>query len=172
MSDVIPIIKGYMRDGRSFARQVLFTNLEDLTDSSFVAGNPNRYYSGRRHVVPLIQHDLPIAPNFFFTVKGPDGSLAVAERQACYNGALGARGMNNVVNKAYTLTSTYQNGALKIYASYLLPCDSAGTGMRYEYAMTQIDAYALTGNIDTFKTGAEQKRDEAVKRANEAAAAA
>ncbi|EEH40420.1 hypothetical protein PAAG_02475 [Paracoccidioides lutzii Pb01] len=31
-----------------------------------------------------------MAPNFFLEAKIPDGSLAVATRQACYDGALGA----------------------------------------------------------------------------------
>jgi hypothetical protein len=42
------------------------------------------------------QHDLPIAPNFFLAAKGPDGSAAVAKRQACYDGALGERGMHSL----------------------------------------------------------------------------
>ena len=29
-----------------------------------------------RRIVPFTLHDLPIAPNFFLRVKGPDGSLA------------------------------------------------------------------------------------------------
>ena len=37
--------------------------------------------------------DLPMAPNFSLEAKGPDGSFAVAERKACYDGALGARGI-------------------------------------------------------------------------------
>jgi hypothetical protein len=32
-----------------------------------------------------------MAPNFFLAAKGPDGSAVVAGRQACYDGALGAR---------------------------------------------------------------------------------
>ncbi|KAI0187943.1 hypothetical protein F4808DRAFT_466292 [Astrocystis sublimbata] len=42
-----------------------------------------------RRIVPSTQPDLPVAPNFFLAAKGPDGSLAVVERQACYDGALG-----------------------------------------------------------------------------------
>jgi hypothetical protein len=49
-----------------------------------------------RHIIPLTQDDLPIVPNFFLEVKGPDGSVAVARRQACYDGALGARGMHEL----------------------------------------------------------------------------
>ncbi|KAI8623477.1 hypothetical protein F5Y19DRAFT_468475 [Xylariaceae sp. FL1651] len=201
MSTVIPIIEGDVRDGRSVAGQFPFTNLEDPTDDLLVPGNPDRYYGARpeqldrqvrmqlnKHIVPSTQHDLPIVPNFFLNVKGPDGTPAVAGRQACYDGALGARGMNSLQrysdpeldadNKAYTLTSTYHGGQLKIYATY--PLLQAGLGMRREYAMTQIKAYALTSDVDTFRIGvsayrnardwAKQKRDEVIERANETAA--
>jgi hypothetical protein len=43
-----------------------------------------------------MQLDLPIAPSFFVTVKGPDGSAAVAKRQASYDGALGVRGTHSL----------------------------------------------------------------------------
>ncbi|KAJ3579925.1 hypothetical protein NPX13_g640 [Xylaria arbuscula] len=141
-----------------------------------------------KHIVPSTQHDLPIVPNFFLNVKGPDGTFAVAGRQACYDGALGARGMNSLQrygdpeldadDKAYTLTSTYYEGYLNIYATY--PLSRASLGMRREYAMTQIKAYALTSDVDTFRIGvsayrnardwARRKRDEAIQRANETAA--
>ncbi len=113
--------------------QVLFTNLEDLTDGSLVPGNPDRYHSARPEQLDQqvrTQLDGHIVPNFFLTAKGPDGSLAVAKRQACYDGALGARGMNSLQtygdpeldsdNKAYTLTSIYHGGTLTIYANYPL----------------------------------------------------
>ena len=41
-------------------------------------------------IVPLTQHDLPIIPNFVLAAKGPDWSLTLVGRQACYDGALGA----------------------------------------------------------------------------------
>lgn len=52
-------------------------------------------------------------------VKGPDGSGAVAKRQACYDGAVGARGIHALRsfgvedsktvydNHAYTITTAY-----------------------------------------------------------------
>ncbi|KAI0201878.1 hypothetical protein F4808DRAFT_469180 [Astrocystis sublimbata] len=198
ISDVLPIIEGEVRYSSCVSGQIPFTNLEDLTDNLLVPGNPDRYYGARpeqldrrvriqlgKHIVPSTQHDLPFVPNFFLNVKGPKGSPEVAENQACYNGALGARGLNSLQaysdpdldssNKAYTLTSIYQKGFLKIYASYLLP--RADPGMRREYAMMQVKAYALTSDIDAFRIGvsayrnardwAKQKRDEAIQRANE-----
>ncbi|KAF9784284.1 hypothetical protein IL306_007297 [Fusarium sp. DS 682] len=62
-------------------------------DSTLVRGNPDLYYGARpeqldqkvrqelgSHIIPSTQHDLPIVPNFFLEVKGPDGSAAVAKR--------------------------------------------------------------------------------------------
>ncbi|KAI1312741.1 hypothetical protein F5Y03DRAFT_407572 [Xylaria venustula] len=205
MSTVIPIIEGNIKDNRSVAEQILFTNLEDLADDLLVPGNPDRYYGARpeqldrqiriqlnKHIVPSTQH-VPIVPNFFLNVKGPDGTSAVVKRQACYDGALGARGINslqrysdpelndpelNADNKAYTLTSTYGDGQLKIYATY--PLSRASPKMPREYATTQIRAFALTSGIDDFRIGAsayrnardwaKQKRDDAIQRANETAA--
>jgi hypothetical protein len=61
-------------------------------------------------------------PNFFLEAKGPDGSLAVARRQACYDGALGARGIHSLQsfgtskpvydNNAYTIESIYHGRLL------------------------------------------------------------
>ncbi|KAI0423833.1 hypothetical protein F5Y09DRAFT_336259 [Xylaria sp. FL1042] len=197
-STAIPIIEGEVGDSKCVSGQIPFTNLDHLTDGSLVPGNPDRYYGARPeqlnrqvrtelsgHIVPSTQHDLPIAPNFFLAVKGPDGSLAVAERQACYDGALGARGIRSLQtygdaeldsdNKAYTITSTYHGGTLKVYTSHpLLPASPGASG---GYVTTQIMAYALTSDADTFRTGAgayrnardwaRQMRDEAIKKANE-----
>ncbi|KAI3326805.1 hypothetical protein HD806DRAFT_551881 [Xylariaceae sp. AK1471] len=200
ISDVVPIIEGEVSDNKCVAGQVPFKNLKHLTDGSLVPGNPDRYYGARpeqldrevrtqlnKRIVPSTQHDLPVAPNFFLTVKGPDGSPGVAERQACYDGALGARGMNSLQtygdpdldpgNNAYTLTSSYHMGTLKIYASYTLL--SAGPRARPEYVMKKINSWSLTGDARTFRQGvaayrnardwARQKRDEAINKANKIA---
>lgn len=81
-------------------------------------------------ITPSTQEDLPKAPNCFIAVKGPDGSAAVAKRQACYEGALGERGIlslrsygqSNLAddNNAYTFTSTYNEDALKMYTNHPL----------------------------------------------------
>ncbi|KAI0977546.1 hypothetical protein F4678DRAFT_455696 [Xylaria arbuscula] len=198
MSSVVPFIEGEAEDGRCVCGNIPLTNLESLMDGLLVPGNPDRYYGARpeqldqrvraelsRHIVPSTQHDLPIVPNFFVAVKGPDGSLAVAERQACYDGVLGARGIYSLQrygdeelvpnNKAYAITCTYHGGQLKMYTSHLLP--PVCTGGPYEYIMRQIKAYALTSDVETFRAGAaayrnardwaKWQRDEAISRANE-----
>ncbi|KAH7021752.1 hypothetical protein B0J12DRAFT_705367 [Macrophomina phaseolina] len=136
-------------------------------------------------IIPSTQHDLPVAPNFFLAAKGPDGSLAVAGRQACYDGALGARGMHGLQsyqqdepiydNNAYTITSIYHGGQLKMYTSHVAPPRSPGG--RPEYHMSQINTWGMTGNADTFRQGArayrnardwaKEQRDEAIRQANE-----
>jgi hypothetical protein len=80
------------------------------------------------HIIPSTQEDAPMLPNLFLEVKGPDGSLAVAGRQACYDGALGARAMHSLQSfgasepvydrNAYTVTSAYHGGTLKMYTTY------------------------------------------------------
>lgn len=91
------------------AGEVPFTNLDHLTDGTLVPENPDLYYGARPeqldrevrreldvHVIPSTQQDLPIALNFFLEVKGPDGSLSVPSRQACYDGDLVARGIHSL----------------------------------------------------------------------------
>lgn len=196
---VIPFIEGKAQDRKCIGGGVPFRNLDHLTDGTLVPGNPDRYHGARPElldrqirielndqIVPTTQHDLPIAPNFFMAAKGPDGSTSVAKRQACYDGALGARGMHSLQeygkdepgfdNNAYTISSTYHDGTLKMFTSH--PSKSA-TSNRTEYHMTQINTWGMTGNIKTFREGAtwyrngrdwaKEQRDEAIKRANEKA---
>jgi hypothetical protein len=120
-------------------------------------------------------------------VKGPDGSAAVAERQACYDGALGARAMHSLQsygqdkptydNNAYVITSTFHNGQLKMYTSH--PAQPNGPGTQPEYYMTQINGWSMTGNAESFRQGVtafrnagdwtKEKRADAIKLANERA---
>ncbi|XP_044715086.1 uncharacterized protein HRG_11354 [Hirsutella rhossiliensis] len=203
MARVIPIIKGKVEDPKCAAGQLPFRNLDHLTDGSLVPGNPDIYYGARPeqlrpaiydelggHIIPLAQDSLPVAPNFFLHVKGPGGSLAVASRQACYDGALGARGIHGLHsykqsepqydNKAYTLTSIYHGGHLKMYTSHMIPPSTPGG--RPNFAMTQIKTWSLTADADAFRQGAaayrngrdwaKRQRDDAIKQANERAAEA
>ncbi|CRG82659.1 hypothetical protein PISL3812_00003 [Talaromyces islandicus] len=171
---VIPVIEGDNGDARCVAGGVPFNNLGQLTDVTLVSGNPDRYYGARpeqldrrirdelyAEIIPSTQNDLPMAPNYFLEVKGPDGSASVAKRQACYDGALGARGIHSLQtygegeptydNNAYTLTSIYHNGQLQMFTSH--PSKSA-TSNRPEYYLTQLNTWGMTGNIETFREGA------------------
>ncbi|GKU08396.1 unnamed protein product [Fusarium langsethiae] len=205
IADVIPTIEGDIHDRRCVGRQIPFTGLDQLTDGTLVPGNPDLYYGARPEqlhrkvrrdlegkIVPSTQQDLPIVPNFFLAVKGPDGSLSVASRQACYDGALGARGILSLQsyrceddkqqydNDAYTLTSIYHGGQLKMYTMHPIP--PAIVNSRPQYVMTLVKAWVLTSDVDAFREGVAafrngrdwtmQQRNEAIKRANEKASLA
>ncbi len=197
---VIPIIEGKTADDKCVEGDVLFTNLTPLTNNMLTAAKPDLYYGARPeqldrrvrdelsgHIIPSTQDDLPIAPNFFLAAKGPNGTAAVARRQACYDGALGARGMYSLQsygeeepvynNNAYTITSIYSDGQLKLYTSH--PTEPTSPGGRPEYCMNQLRSFAMTNTAETFRQGAtayrnardwtKEQRDEAIRRANEAA---
>lgn len=175
-TSVIPIIEGNIRDAKYGSGGILFTNLDHLTDGTLVPGNPDIYYGAcpeqldRRvrdklssHIIPSTQDDLSLAPNFFMTAKGPDGSLAVAGRwQASYDGALGARSMHSLQsygqeehvfdNNASTISSIYHGGTLKMYTSHLT--QPASSGGRPEYSMHQLKEWSMTSDLETFIKGA------------------
>ncbi|KAH6894600.1 hypothetical protein B0T10DRAFT_590267 [Thelonectria olida] len=200
VKSVIPMIEGDLRDGKCMAGGVPFRNLYPLTDGSLVAGNPDQYHGARpeqlhqkvrqelnHNIIPTTQMDLPIAPNFFLEAKGPEGALAVVQRQACYLGALAARGMHTLQsyasrdptydNKAYTISATYlSSGILKLYAHSLIRTSTSGAGVRTEFIMTQLKGFDLTADIDTFQKGVtayrnavdwcKRQRDQAIEQAN------
>ncbi|OJD27310.1 hypothetical protein ACJ73_01303 [Blastomyces percursus] len=169
-----------------------------LTDGTLAQAKPDRFYGARPeqlnrqirnelcdYIIPSTQDDLPMVPNFFLEAKGPDGSLAVATQQACYEGALGARGMHALQsyqqdgstydNSAYTLTSTYHGGQLKLYTTHL--SEPEDLGCHPEYIMTQLKGWSMTSDPGTFRHGAsayrnardwaKEKRDEFIRAANE-----
>ncbi|KAI9809339.1 MAG: hypothetical protein M1825_002631 [Sarcosagium campestre] len=197
MDSVIPIIEGNVGDARCVVGGIPFTNLDHLTDGTLAAGKPDRYYGARPEqlsrqvreelsgrIVPSTHKDLPIAPNFFLVVKGPNGTTAVARNQATYDGALGARGMHSLHsyaqkgpvydNNAYTISSIYNDGTLKMYTSH--PSQPARAGDNPEYYMTQLRSFSMTDTADTFRQGAtayrnlrdwtKEQRDLAIERAN------
>ena len=162
---MIPIIEGKITDDKCVEGDVLFTNLTPLTNDMLTAAKPDLYYGARPeqldqrvrdelsgHIIPSKQDDIPIAPNFFLAAKGPDGTAAVARRQACYDGALGARGMYSLQsygedepvydNNAYTITSICSDGQRKMNTSH--PTQPISLGGQPEYCMTQLGAYAMT----------------------------
>lgn len=159
---MIPIIEGKITDDKCVEGEVLFTNLKPLTNDMLTAAEPDLYDGARPeqldrrfrdelsgHIIPSTQDDLPIAPNFFLAAEGPNGTAAVARRQACYNGAHGARSMHSLQsygedepvheNNAYTITSIYSDGQLKMYTSH--PVQPTSPKGRPEYCMTQLNTW-------------------------------
>ncbi|MCJ1410235.1 hypothetical protein MMC19_004320 [Ptychographa xylographoides] len=178
---------------------LIFGNLQALTDGSITTGQPDIYDGSppgkldRRiraklgpYLEPSTNKSVPCLPNFFVEGKGPMGSVPVAERQACYVGALGARGVHKLRlyidpdtaldNRAYTIMATYHggDGMLKIYAMHL----SVPTGSKFlvEYRMTQVGGWDMISSADNFRQGAralrnarewaQEKRNELIAAAN------
>lgn len=178
MRHVIPLIAGDSNTANK--SNIQFTNLVSLTDESTVKAVPD-YFDGakasdlhsvvRRElnelVIPTKHANVPMIPNFFIEAKGPSGSASVAEKQACYDGVHGARAMHALQNyklaeptyhgNAYTYSSTYHDGTLKLYAHHVTAPTMAEE--RPEYHMTQIDGWQMTGSIDTFRRGATAFRN-------------
>jgi hypothetical protein len=97
------------QDKHFLARKTKFGNLDPLTDSTIVLANLDLFYSAcleqldqrirdklNGYIILSTIEDKPMAPNFYFEAKGLDGSAAVARRQACYDGAIGARGLQSL----------------------------------------------------------------------------
>ncbi|KAI9779876.1 MAG: hypothetical protein M1816_003323 [Peltula sp. TS41687] len=155
----------------------LLTSWEPLTDGTLTTPKPDAYDGANparikwqireqlgSHIIPSTQQHGPASPNFFIAAKGPDGSAAVARRQACYDGALGARGMHSLQNfgrekseavydnHAYTITSTYHDGHLKLYTTH--PTEPLDANSSPDYHMTQLRSFAITDTAERFREGA------------------
>ncbi|KAI5927567.1 hypothetical protein F4810DRAFT_648361 [Camillea tinctor] len=194
---VIPVIEGDVGDERCIGSGIPFSNLDHLTDGSLVCAKPYLYYGARPEqlkkeirkelgnlIAPSAQDDLPILPNNFLEVKGPDGTLSVARRQATYAAALGSRALHALQtygadrsydNKAYTLAWVYLGGTLTAYSSHPIPPSTPG-GTQAGYVMTLLDGWFLAGNVDGFRGGvaayrngrdwAKLQRNRAIEQAN------
>ncbi|RFU24503.1 hypothetical protein B7463_g11836, partial [Scytalidium lignicola] len=155
MSTVLPKIYGNTdipNEG-----DLVFTRLDPIANNTTVDVKPD-FYDGA-HFEDVDQK----CPTFFLETKAPSGGADVAKRQACYDGAFGARAMHNLQSygkggpvydgNAYTITSTYHagTGTLQMYTTHLTQGKDADSS---EYHMTQVKAWALTSDPDTFRQGA------------------
>ena len=202
ITDALPTILGERRRDYPSAGNIPFRNVDDMAPDIFKKPKPDLYWGARpeqidrrvrqdltHQIVPSTKDTYPAAPNFFLEAKGPDGSAAKKMMQACYSGAIGARAMHALQgygqveptydNKAYTFSSTYHDGQLKIYSHH--PAQSSRPGESPQYYMTQLDSYALTGNVNNFRQGvgtfrnardlARKQRDILIDQANAVARA-
>ncbi|KAI5917726.1 hypothetical protein F4810DRAFT_704704 [Camillea tinctor] len=118
-------------------------------------------------IIPSKHKNVPVANNLFLEVKRSDGSAAVMERQACYDGAYRARAMHSLQNydeekpvydsNAHPFSSTYHNGQLYLYAHHATAPATSGGGP--EYHVTMLDVYALLGTRERFIEGATAFRN-------------
>lgn len=107
-----------------------------------------------KYIVPTTTGSRPCAPTFFAEVKGPGSSSLVMVNQACFDGAVGARGIHKLQtygqriptydHRAYTITATYLAGTLKMYAHHV--DQPNGPGIDVEYYMRQLNSWALSGD--------------------------
>ncbi|KAI4160259.1 MAG: hypothetical protein LQ342_005851, partial [Letrouitia transgressa] len=175
MSKVFPIIAGTAEIPSQ--ENLYFGNLKDLTDGSITKAKPD-FYDGSHptelnaqirkqlseYIEPSTKKTVPLLPNFFAEGKGPDGNATVCKRQAVYDEALGARGIHQLRsyvdpktaydNNAYTIASTYHGGTgtLTMYTTHAAPPKDPGSSA--EYHMTQLKAFAMTSDPETFRQGA------------------
>ncbi|KAL2862652.1 uncharacterized protein BJX67DRAFT_365955 [Aspergillus lucknowensis] len=199
MGSVIPFIEG--NTSQYAGGGSLFNNLAPLTDGAVSMAKPDTYYGARPEqlkreirndlsdkIIPSKKDSSPMAPNFFTEVKSEAGRPIVARRQACYNGALGARAIHALQsydpstphrppvydNNAYTVSSTYLDGQLRLFTSH--PRRPSQPGSSPGYSMTELGSYSMTNDPEAFRTGAtayrnardwaQEKRDEMIALAN------
>lgn len=180
MSIVVPLICG--KTDIPNKQNVLFTGVTPVTNKSASRPKPD-FFDGallrdiaeeirndpalRSTVIPTRHPTIPVALNLFLEVKRPEGHHSVAQRQSCFDGTYGARSMHALQTygdtepaydgNAYTYSSTYCEGSLKLYAHHITaPTTSLG---RPEYHMSYIDGWQMTGNMDTFRRGAAAFRN-------------
>ena len=180
MSKAFPIIAGTAKIPSQ--QNLLFGNLKDLTDGSITKAKPD-FYDGTvpselnkqiradlgPFIVPSTNTSAPCLPNLFVEGKGLDGNPAVCERQALYDGALGARGVHQLRSyidseilyddNAYTITSTYHGGTgvLKLYTIH--PTPSTHPEKVCEFRQTKLKGFIMTEDPDTFRQGASALRN-------------
>lgn len=113
-------------------------------------------------IVPSSRTNYPFLPNLFVEAKGPDGSLAVAKRQACHDRALGARAMHRVENlgrtreifenKARTASVVlHGEGSLALFSHHL--SQPMGRGASSETHMTPLRSFDLADSPSSFRQG-------------------
>lgn len=181
MAEIVPIIAGESRKNHRYVMDSPFTNiapiLKDVTKPKpdlYDGARPEQIDARIRrslntHIVPSKNAGRPVVPNFFLEGKSAEGRADVAIRQACYDGAVGARAMYSIQNygatepqhdgNAYSFSSTYHNGTgtLQLYATHMTP--PVAPGKPSHYHMTEIDSYAMTGNSRKFREGATSFRN-------------
>ncbi|MCJ1384250.1 hypothetical protein MMC17_007366 [Xylographa soralifera] len=174
IANVLPTILGDSNRAHRSAPNKQLTNLAPVAPEEFKDIKPDLYYGAppeqidrrvRRdlshQIVPSTDTRNPNAPNFFLEAKGADGSAALKTRQACFDGALGARGMHALQNygqaeptydnNAYTYSATYHDGALKLYSHHLT--EPPKPGQPPNFYMNQLWHMGLTHSREACREG-------------------
>lgn len=142
-----------------------------------------------RIIIPSNNTHYLAAPNFFLEGKGISGRVDVAKRQACHDGAIGARAMHALQNyklddpvydgRARSFACTLQKGSglFQLYVTHLTPPKTVNG--HPEYHMTLVVAHVMIGNLIGFRDAmvafqnardlARSYRNESIQAANERA---
>ncbi|PYH90491.1 hypothetical protein BO71DRAFT_402162 [Aspergillus ellipticus CBS 707.79] len=173
-----------------------FDNLAPFADGKIAETKPAYFYGTHpdqvdrwiradrsKQIIPSLQNDRPILPNFFLEVKDDGTSQGILRLRACYNGAIGARAIHalrettletgeNSYGDAYTITATYVYGRLTLYAHHY----TLSKFGHPEYTMTYLGGWMLTESVERFKEGvtayrnardwAKDQREELIRKAN------
>lgn len=199
-TNVLPLVQGEIKVPKTSSGKIPFRNLAPLTGENLISGNPDLYHGARPEelkrmirdehgqlVIPSTQHDLPIMPNHFTAARGPDGTLAVALRQATYDAAFGTRAIHTVQSfgqqvpqyddNAYTFTCIYVYGQLMIFTSHFEPPENPEA--RPNNFTHQLRCFSMIDKTKTWRKGAtyyrnsiglaKEWRDIAIRQANEVA---
>ncbi|KAL4958950.1 uncharacterized protein BDV14DRAFT_194195 [Aspergillus stella-maris] len=188
IKDILPVLEGKQTLNSQTGGGHLFNNFAHLTDGTLSNARPDFYHGARLQqlepairkqlndqVMPSTQSSRPIAPNFFFEAKGHAGSIPVVKRQACYNGALGARGLQSLQQHGHENSSKQPNdGNLGLWAHH--PTRSANPDRQSDFVMTPIGKWSLDGSPESYRQGlaayrnardyAEGLRDDIIQQTN------
>ncbi|OAA58132.1 hypothetical protein LEL_10897 [Akanthomyces lecanii RCEF 1005] len=180
MADILPTIRGNSEIPNE--GNLPFTNLESITKGTTVDAVPDLYDGSypqdidkrvrqelNKTIIPTSHGRAPVAANFFVEAKAPRGGADVAKRQACSDGAIGARTVHSLQNygkdvpvydgNAHTFSSTYHagTGTLQLYAHHVTGPTTEEEGP--EYHMTQLRTFGMTDTCETFIAGATTFRN-------------
>ena len=172
MSKVFPKIVGNSR--YASGQNVPFGHLEQIT-KKIVIPQPD-WYQGEfpgegnrtlrelldKAIVPSTRKERAFLPTYFAEAKGPEGSTAVARRQACHDGALGAQAMHRLENlgrrgeifdKNARTVSVIYNGAgyLEFFSHHV--SQPRGPGTPSHTYMTILRSFLLADSPDGFRQG-------------------
>ncbi|KHJ32933.1 hypothetical protein EV44_g3076 [Erysiphe necator] len=202
VASVVPTLEAENGSEKLENSNITFSNLAPLIDGGLdhivlSKTSPDLFYGSSfeclderirqnlsSQVLPKLDIEKPIAPNFFLELKGPEGHQRVADRQALYNGALGERGQialrswghdHPVLDgAAHTITCTFISGALTFYSIHAVPVETPSR--RIEYFMYLIGIYVMHASASQYRKGiaayqnlreyAEEKRNESISLAN------
>lgn len=127
MRDLVPIIAG--KSSILNKQNLPFIGLDSRTHGTTVDCQADFYNGARlldiskqvrddlgRFIIPTRHRAAPAALDFLLEVKGRKGDAEVLEWQACYNGDLGARAMNEL--QSYRQKPTYDSDVCAITSTY------------------------------------------------------